>query len=620
MQQRRLGFERALLQIGIFSFFVNVLLLTMPLYMLQIYDRVLPSSSADTLIYLSVFAGGALLLLGALETVRSIIAARLAARFDVANSQRAFEATLSSPKSHIGDIQPMRDLSAMRSFISSRAMFSLFDLPFAPLFILLLWFLHPLLFWMTAIGAVLLLFVAVLNQWVTARGAKAAAEHNLAEMATAQSFVRNAEALRAMGMTENAVTEWARHHVPALDKSDRVAGMNAFFTGLSKFVRMALQISVLGIGAGLVLTGNMTAGMIFAASIIAGRGLQPLDQIIGGWRQFVEVNAARKRFVAATKSVQSDRQYTDLPAPKGQLTIEHLVYFAPNADRHNDPVLKRISFGVPAGGVVGIVGPSGAGKSTLARLIVGAIQPTSGSVRIDGADIKNWNPEILGRYIGYLPQEVDILPGTISQNIARFDEAANDADIVAAANRAQAHELIQSLPQGYDTLIGPSGVSLSGGQRQRIGLARAFYGEPVMLVLDEPNSNLDNEGEIALEKAISTAREKGTTILVITQRKAVARAVESLLVLRGGAIEDYGPRDEVIAQQQEKYAPGAQTSRAAKPDTNTSLRIADAANANSDADKKPQSDADASAPEKPKSPFAAFGPGLRPLSRGEEGR
>ncbi|WP_421852715.1 type I secretion system permease/ATPase [Oricola sp.] len=598
-------FRRAILQIGVFSLCVNVLLLTTPLFLLQVYDRVLPSSSADTLVYLSAFAVGALLLLGILEMVRMVVAGRVAAGFDVENSQRAMQAAMLSQRAGLGDIQPMRDLASVRAFIGSRSVFALFDLPFAPLFIALLWVVHPYLFWLTAAGAVAMTVIAILNQMMTAGGNRAASNLFLTESVVAQSFVRSSETLRSMGMIDNALGEWARSHVPALTATDAIARTNAIFTGISRFLRMGLQIAVLGVGAWLVLDGQMTASMIFAASLISGRGLQPMDQVIGGWRQFVEVRAAWKRFSDATGQLPRDRGYTDMPEPIGDIACEDIVYFPPQSRRGADPVIKRISFEIPAGSVVALIGSSGAGKSTLARLLVGAVDPSGGVVRIDGTDIRNWDPVRLGRHIGYLPQDVDIPPASIAKNIARFDPSASASDIIDAAERACVHSLIQTMPHGYDTLIGPGGMTLSGGQRQRIGLARAFYGTPRLIVLDEPNSNLDGEGEAALEAAIDNARATGATVVIITQRMSIIGKVDSILLLREGMIEDFGPRDAVLARHRVSADPAAGRGPA---DKSAIKLVRSNAGGGAAAD---------SGTREERSPFAAFGPGMKPRSGGE---
>lgn len=596
MQASLTHVRRAIVEIGVFSFLVNALMLVMPLYMLQVYDRVLPSSSLETLLFLSIIAAFALGLLAVLEFVRAVYANRIAARLDVSKSRDAMMAAMDSPRAPLGDIQTLRDLSSVRSFIASRSAFALFDLPFSPLFIGLLYFIHPVLFALTLGGAVILAGVAYANQLASAEAVRRSSTNNIAAMMTAQSFVRNAETLRAMGMMGNAIAAWGRQHAPSLAASDDVTRINALFAGFSRFLRLGLQIAILGTGGLLVLRGEMTAGMIFASSIISGRGLQPIDQVIGGWRQFVEVRAAWQRFVKATEGRKADKPRTELPSPDGRIDAEGLVYFAPNAGPESKPVIKRLTFKVPAGAIVGVIGPSGAGKSTLARLLVGAIQPRAGTVRMDGADIRNWDPEILGRHVGYLPQDVELLPGTIRENVARFSPDSTDEMVVAAALRAHVHDLIQELPEGYDTVIGPQGLILSGGQRQRVGLARAFYGQPRFLVLDEPNANLDSDGDRALELALDEAREAGTTVFIVTQRRSIVDKLDALMMLRDGEIEDYGPRDEVLARQKKKIAEEA-------------ARRNRAANVNSGADAAPDA-----AAEKSKSPFAGFGPGLRPIA------
>lgn len=588
----------AIVELAIFSFFVNALLLVMPIYLLQVYDRVLPSSSLDTLVFLSIIAASAIVLLAILEAVRGVYASRMAARLDVSRSRDALIASMESPRAALGDTQAMRDLETVRRLVASRAVFSLFDLPFAPLFIGLLWLIHPLLFWVTAGGAAVLAAVAVVNQRLTAAAHKESAASSAQAMTAAQSFVRNSETLRSMGMMDNAVGFWANLHASTLGSSDRAGRINSVLTGFSRFLRMGLQTGILGVGAWLVLSGEMTAGMIFACSLISGRGLQPIDQVIGGWPQFIEAWNAWLRFRQATGDRQEVRQYTDLPAPTGRVDIQDLIYFAPNSEKQSAPILKRVGFRVPAGSVVGIVGPSGAGKSTLARLLVGATRPSGGTVRLDGADIANWDPNILGRHIGYLAQEVELLPGTIAQNIGRFAPDADDEAVVDAARRAQVHELILSLPSGYDTVIGPQGMRLSGGQRQRIGLARAFFGNPCLLVLDEPNANLDHEGELALEKAVDAARASGATVLIVTQRRSIANKVDALLMLRDGLIEDYGPREDVLRRQGERAAAAAQAN--SKQAANKNL-----GNVRQPAGGDSQGQT---------SPFAGYGPGLRPIS------
>jgi PrtD family type I secretion system ABC transporter len=538
---------RNLLEIGVFSAAANALLLVMPLYLLQIYDRVLPASSVSTLLYITLLALAALLVLGLVETVRSYYADRVAARLDTELGSDAFVMSMIGPRAAMGDVQPLRDLSTIRSFINSRSLFFLFDLPFSPVFIVLLYLIHPVLFWVTLVGAVVLIAVAAANQQLTAKPGQQAADSLMMSMNMAQSFGRNYETVRALGMMSNVVEVWGRKFSEALNLSARVARQNALFGGLSRTLRMMLQNGILGIGAYLVLENEMTAGMIFAASIISGRGLQPLDQIIGGWRQVVDAGRAWRRLKSIDlDAVRGEKDTIEFPTLKGALSVEGLVYFPPNSDRSTDPLIKNISFRVESGETVAIIGPSRAGKSTLARLIVGAIKPHSGTIRLDGADIQNFDPDQLGRHIGYLSQEVELFPGTIAQNISRFDPEGDDALVVRAAENAEVHKIVLAQKNGYATQVGATGIRLSGGERQRIGLSRAFYGDPKLLVLDEPNANLDLEGEQALERAVLNAKQRGTTVLLITHRPSIAAKCDRILMIRDGRIEMYGPAEEVL--------------------------------------------------------------------------
>lgn len=558
--------SKSLFEIGVFSAVANLLLLVPPLYLLQIYDRVLPASSENTLTYLTLFSVAGLAILGVLEIIRSLYANRVAARLDVRLGSAAFLAAMNGPRAGFGDVQPLRDLATLRAFVASRALFFLFDLPFGPFFIVLLYFVHPLLFAITLVGAVVMVAIALLNQLVTRRSSREASDTLAATMNSAQTFARSFETVRALGMVSNIIEFWGNRFSQALNASDKVARNNAFYGGLSRTLRILLQLAVLGVGAFLVLAEQMTAGMMFASSIISGRVLQPIDQIVGSWRQIAEAGQAWTR-VAALSAQNTDGRprHVELPAPSGALTLDQVVYVLPNADPGGLPLIKRLSFSVNAGESVAIIGPSQAGKSTLARLIVGAIKPRSGVVRIDGADIHNWRPDDLGKHVGYLSQEVELFPGTIGQNIARFEVDPSDQEIIQAAERAEVHQLLLGLAQGYATVIGPMGVRLSGGERQRIGLARAFYRAPRVLVLDEPNANLDAEGEAALERAIINARSEQRTVVIITHRPSIAAKCDRILMLREGQIELYGPAQDVLqrlAQGQNKpvtQAPAAPT-------------------------------------------------------------
>lgn len=561
--------RRAVADVGLFSLLINALLLVVPLYLLQVYDRVLPSSSVETLLYLSAMAVVALGFLGFLDAVRAIYTQRVAATLDRRLGARTFAAALGAGQAG-GVLSPLRDLASVCAFIRSRGVAVLFDLPFAPLFLALLYLIHPLLFWLTLAGAVALFVLVVANQLAIGRNDALSTERTALASQAEQAFIRNAETLRAMGMVESAARLWGRHVGEALVLHDRSASANAVFSGASRALRMVLQLAILGAGAWLVLGGKMTAGMIFASSLVSSRALQPLDQLIGSWREIVDARRAWRRLGEALAGQPREGGKLALPDPSGAIAAQDLVFMAPNAQPGAAPIIKRLNFEIAAGQAVAIVGPSGAGKSTLARLLVGAMQPTVGTVRIDGADLRTWDENQIGGHIGYLAQEVELFPGTIAQNVARLDPEADDAAIVEAAKRAEAHELIVAQPDGYQTRIGPSGRTLSGGERQRIGLARALYGKPGILVLDEPSTHLDGTGEASLEAVLSAARAAGVTVIVITHRPSIAMACDRVMLLRGGMIEALGPSTEVLQQakgasaQQKPVATGsfAQTMRA----------------------------------------------------------
>ncbi|NUS20504.1 MAG: type I secretion system permease/ATPase, partial [Mesorhizobium sp.] len=533
--------RRAIADVGLFSLLINLLLLVIPLYLLQVYDRVLPSSSVETLVYLSIIAVAALGFLGLLDAIRAVYTQRIAATVNDRLGARMFAASLGARSAP----SPLADLAAVCAFIRSRGVAVLFDLPFAPVFLGLLYLIHPVLFWVTLGGAALLVVLVVANQLAIGGNDALSAERSALASRAEQAFSRNAETLRAMGMVENAARAWGRHVAEALVLHDRSASANAIFSGASRALRMMLQLAILGAGAWLVLKGEMTAGMIFASSLVSSRALQPLDQLIGSWRQLGEARRAWSRLQDALAAQPAEASKLILPDPTGAIAAQDLFFIAPNAGFGAEPILKRLSFAIQPGEAVAIVGPSGAGKSTLARLLVGAAQPSGGSVRIDGAELRTWDENQLGRQIGYLAQEVELFPGSIADNVARFDALADDAAIVEAARRAEAHELILSLRDGYQTMVAGT---LSGGERQRIGLARAFYGNPRILVLDEPSTHLDGAGETALEAVLAAARTAGVTTIVITHRPSIAAACDRVMVLRGGVIEAFGPSAEVLRQ------------------------------------------------------------------------
>ena len=560
-------FRRILYLLAGFSLVVNLLLLAMPLYMLQIYDRILPSRSIDTLMFLSIIAGGALVVLGLLEAVRSVVASRAAARLDADLGADALLASIKKSGGGEADIDPVRHLASIRQFITSRMIFALLDFPFSPIFIAILYIIHPVLFWLTLGGAVVLFVLAIITQRLSRDASARANFQQSSALQMAQSLARNSDTLQAMGMTANGVRLWGAQNAHSLIEYGSVDFRGAVMSGLSRSFRMGLQVAILGVGALLVLNHEMTAGMIFAAAIISGRALQPIDQVIGGWRQFVICWASWKSLKAALVAHKDEDAKTLLDEPKGHLSVTEVLVMNP-IGVSAPPILNRVSFDLAPGSVLGVVGPSGSGKSTLARALVGVQNVQSGSIRIDGTDVQNWDRQQLGRHIGYLSQDVELLPGTVKQNIARLTAEPDDLAVLDAARKAQVHALIQKLPQGYDTRIGPGGLGLSGGQRQRIGLARAFYGDPKIMVLDEPNANLDDDGELALHRALVATRTAGVTVVIVTQRKQVLNLVDQILRLHSGSVDYLGTRDRFAALLKERRQDMAKSATAtANPTT-----------------------------------------------------
>lgn len=534
----------AFVLIGVFSLFLNMLVLAVPLYMLQIYDRVLVSRSNDTLLMITIIAVGALALFGLLEAVRGTMANRAAARFEISAAQPVFERVIRDQRPERFGPEPMRDVAIIRGFAGSRVALGLLDLPFAPVFIAVVFLIHPLLGYVTLFGALLLLGLAATNDRLTIAPQRDAVRSVQEGSLRAQSIIRNADSVKAMGMLSPALANWAASQARALISMDRVGVRNASFFALTRFFRLLLQIAILGLGAYLVLRNELTAGMIFASSLVSARALGPIEQAVGGWKTFSQARLANRRLKQLFATTKASEDRTALPPPKGRVEVDRLVYMPPES-AIREPILKAITFSLEAGEVLGIVGPTGAGKSTLARQLVGAASPTSGHVRLDGADIVAWPDESRFKYIGYLPQTIELLPGTVAENIARFDPERRDADVVDAAKLAEAHDLVTQLPDAYETRIGPGGQPLSGGQTQRIALARALYGPPTLAVLDEPNAHLDAEAERRQMEMVAGARERGMTMVIVTQRRLILQAVDRILYLKDGRAE-IGPRDEML--------------------------------------------------------------------------
>ncbi len=545
------SFRIALLVIGGFSFFAALLQLTIPLYMLQIYDRVLPSNSHDTLIFISILAGFALIILGITEMIRQFLGNRAAAKFDTWLSTDVLEEVVKNGQKTGGNTQYLKDLQSVRQLVGSKILTGLVDLPFSTVFVICLYFIHPHLFYLTIVGVVVLILIALANRSFAAASTK---EQNAAAMhagTEAEFFARNSDSILAMGMLKDVVAVWGEKNATALVAGDRSSAINSLFSGVSRTIRFGLQAMMLGYGAWLVQKGEMTAGMIFASSILSGRALQPIDVVINSWPQISSGKAAWGRVKEFIAETNNRHDYTDIQEPEGHLAVAKILQKNP-VDGKAPPILARVSFDLPAGISLAIIGASGSGKSTLARVITGALKPFAGVVRIDGHEIVNWNPQDLGKYIGYLAQDVELLPGTIAQNISRFRGDATADNIHKAAKMAHVQELIKKMPHGFDTRIGPGGVTISGGEKQRIALARAFYGSPKLLVLDEPNSSLDKSGEAALLRALKAAKEESITVILITQRDNILKSVDRIMQMKDGKIVEYRDRDDFFQRQVEK--------------------------------------------------------------------
>jgi len=535
----------ALIAVGVVSLFVNMLMLTVPLYMLQIFDRVLMSRSDETLFFLSLAAVGALVVMSALDVMRSRILVRVSTWLEGRLGPEALtRAVRGLVASQMYGAQALRDISQMRQFIASPSIFSLFDAPWVPIYLLVIYFLHPTLGAIALAGAVVLFLLAVANEVATRGLLKAGNEQWMKAMRKTDAAVRNAEIIEAMGLMPGIARRWHKDNDAALQLQGIASDRAGLIMATSKMLRLVIQVAMLGAGAYLVLRYELTPGGMIAGSIIMSRALQPVEQAIGTWKSLISARTAYARFRSFMDQEDVRQADMQLPDPAGYLNVERVTYVPPGTQT---AVLKGVSFSANPGELLAIVGPSAAGKSVLARLIVGAWRPTSGTVRLDGADVYAWDRVDFGRHVGYLPQDVELFDGTIEENIARMNEAAPEV-VVDAAKRAGVHEMILQLPNGYRTQIGAEGIPLSGGQRQRIALARALFGRPQLLVLDEPNSSLDADGEQALVQAMSAAKNDGATVVLIAHRVSLVAPADNVLFLRDGVAELFGPKTEVLPQ------------------------------------------------------------------------
>lgn len=526
----------------VFSLGINLLYLAAPLYMLQVYDRVISSGSGVTLLMLTLIVLVAFAALAGLDMVRARILSAASVRLDRMLGERVVAVTFDQAGrgTPLGS-QPLRDLDTFRGFVGGGGVNALFDLPWAPLYVLVIFLLHPLLGAFALCCAVALMATALLNERLTRVPLKDAGDAANRNYRFTELSTRNWEPVQAMGMLPGLLGRWSRDRDRMIDRQSAAAHRMAATGSFTRFLRLAMQSLILGLGAYLVIERQATVGAMFAASILLARALQPLEQIVGAWRGFTAARSAldRIRTFLALSPKPADRLV--LPRPLGRISVESLTY---GVRGNPKPILAGVTFNVEPGEVVAIIGPSGAGKSTLARHILGLLTPVSGVARLDGADVAKWPREQIGRHVGYLPQDIELLADTVAANIGRFD--AGDEDVIAAARLAGVHETILGLPEGYDTPVGEGGAVLSGGMRQRIALARAVYGSPSLVVLDEPNSNLDVDGDVALGNCIVQLKARGATTVIVSHRSGTLGVVDKILVMKEGAAAMFGPRNEVL--------------------------------------------------------------------------
>jgi PrtD family type I secretion system ABC transporter len=548
--------RRALLVVGATSLAVNLLLFALPLYSLQVFDRVLTSRSIDTLLWLTLIVIFALSVSTLLDVVRSRLLLRIGNGYALNLGPRLLDASVAhSARMSEPTSQPLRDMATVRGFVSgAQGLSALFDAPLVPLFLFAVYTMHVGLGHAMLFGTFLLFVIALASEALTGAKLRAAGEAGIAAQRRIDGVMQNAEAVEAMGMRAAMRDYWQLSQGEAMAQASGAGDRASALAGGAKWVRLMLNLLLSGAGAWYAIHDEITIGAMVAANILAARGLAPLEMMIGAWKNFVSARVAVDRLNQALTKFPRAESKMQLPAPQGALAVERLVYVPPGVEQ---PTLKGLSFQLQPGTLLGLIGPSAAGKSTLAKLVCGVWQPRSGVVRLDGADVYSWARADFGRYCGYLPQDVELFAGTVRDNIARFGEA-EDEQIVDAARRAGVHEMILRLPKGYDTQVGPGGSSLSAGQRQRVGLARALFGSPRLIVLDEPNSNLDSEGEQALVQAIMRAKAEGATVLVVTHRPSLLAGADQLAVIVDGQLQHFGPRDEVLRKVQAQ-APAAPT-------------------------------------------------------------
>ncbi len=571
--QEALGLcKGAFLSAAGFSMVINFLMLVPVIYMLQLYDRVVPTQNESTLLMLTIIMMALFLTLGSLEAIRSQILVRVSTRLETLLNKRVFNITYKRSLysgSQNANSQPLDDLTALRQFMTGNGLFAFFDAPWIPFYIAVMFLFHPW-YGIAATGtAIILVIIAIINEKATKNTLNEANGMAMSGRALVNKNLRNAEVIESMGMLDNIRQRWLSNSYDVLSLQSVASSRAGLIASISKIVRLSSQSLILGLGAYLVIQQEITPGLMIAGSILLGRALAPIDLMIGTWKGFIAARSQYSRLNKLLISIPADKEKMPLPAPEGTISVENAVVMAPDS---KNPIIKGVSCVIETGSSVAIIGPSGAGKSTFVRALLGIWPTASGKIRLDGAEIFTWDREALGPHIGYLPQDIELFEGSISDNIARFNEV--DADkVVAAAKIADVHEMILKLSDGYDTIIGAVGGELSGGQRQRIGLARALYDTPKIIVLDEPNSNLDEDGEKALGKALLSLKELKSTVIIITHRGNILANVDNLLILNEGTITAYGDKDKVLAEIQKNAQSAAAQTKKMPPRVNAPVTV-----------------------------------------------
>jgi PrtD family type I secretion system ABC transporter len=538
----------AFIGVGLMSCIINLLYLTGSIFMLEVYDRVLPSRSVPTLVGLIVLAIGLYMAQGILDLIRGRILGRVGTSLDEALNARVFDTIVRLPLMVGGrneGLQPLRDLDNVRGFLGGMGPSAFFDLPWLPFYLLICFAFHVMIGLTALVGAVILVALTLITEYMSREPAREAMGLAARRNDLAASSRRNAEVLVAMGMAGRLTKRWSDANEKYLAGNQHASDIASGLGAVAKVMRMMLQSAVLGVGAYLVIHQEATAGIIIAGSILSARALAPVDLAIAHWKSFAAARQSWQRLTKLLEQMPVKPAPTLLQSPSSQLSVEGVGIAAPGDQK---VIVQDVNFTLSAGAGLGVIGPSGSGKSSLARALVGVWQPFRGKVRLDGAALDQWSTDVLGRHIGYLPQDVELFAGTVAQNICRFDPEAKPETVLAAAKDAGVHDMIIKMREGYNTQVGEQGTALSAGQAQRVALARALYGDPFLVVLDEPNSNLDTEGDEALTRAVRSARERGAIVVVVAHRPIGIEAVDQILVVRDGRMQAFGPKETVLAQ------------------------------------------------------------------------